>query len=467
MKYAETQIIILTGYSEFDYAKGAIEAGVLDYLLKPINNTEFTRALLKAKEILTQQGSIKRTLDSYQSRRLVQDKDALLLKLTENIEDFNSLDFTPLTQSQIDPELGLFQTAAILIDHMDELFSTQLEKNLWKYAVGNIAQEILESSFTCFTFQDSGNHIAALAALEDSSQTSLFQSCCHQICSSVQSTLKFTVTLGVSQFFTGLRTLPDAYHSSLNALTHRFLLGNARCIFQDDLTSSATPPPHPDYVEPGDLLLNLRTANYEKAYNQAELLLSHNQSREEMIFLSVRILSDLVTCLKENSIYSSRLDLDGILKKRLSIELSVDLKQYVLDCFLEAEELLSNSVQSKPNKIVNNSIHYITQNYADNSLTLTKIAGALFINPSYLSHLFKQETGISLSEYLTKVRLKEAKQILDNHANCPLPLLAASVGYNDEYYFNKCFKKMYGMSPKKYTEKKNQKFDSQRGKTGN
>lgn len=74
-QYPEIQIIILTGYSEFDYAKGAIEAGVLDYLLKPLNKTEFTKALLKAKDLLSRQASMQQTIHSYQMHQNQLDKE--------------------------------------------------------------------------------------------------------------------------------------------------------------------------------------------------------------------------------------------------------------------------------------------------------------------------------------------------------------------------------------------------------
>lgn len=452
-QYPEIQIIILTGYSEFDYAKGAIEAGVLDYLLKPLNKTEFTKALLKAKELLSRQASMQQTIHSYQMHQHQLDKEALLLKLIEGSEDYDSLNPELLIRSGIEPDHGPFGLAAILIDRLDELFSTQMEKNLWKYAVANITQEILESSFPCVVWQDIHNHIILLASLDTTEQEILFRSCCHQICSLVHDTLKFTVTLGIPALFTGLRSLSAAYQDALWTLDHRFIMGNARCIFRDDLKPSAGLLSS-ERVEPGGLLLDLRSGSYEKAYNQAETLLSKSLSREQMIFLAVRILSDIITCLEENRISSGHFELDEMLKKLLAIELGIELKQYVLDRLLEASELLSDSSGLKQNRTVNEAIRYIDENYGDRSLTLTGIAKKLYLNASYLSYLFKQETGLSLSEYLTKVRLREAKRILDEHAGCPLSLLAASVGYNDEYYFSKCFKKAYGISPKKYAEQK-------------
>ena len=122
---------------------------------------------------------------------------------------------------------------------------------------------------------------------------------------------------------------------------------------------------------------------------------------------------------------------------------------------MEAEELLSNFSETKQGLIVNDAKRYIEQNYMDNTLSLSKIANALFVNSSYLSHLFKQESGSNLSDYLTRVRLDKAKRLLDdNQAKYSLSSIAGMVGYKDEYYFNKCFKKLYGISPKKYVEHK-------------
>lgn len=280
-EYPEIQIIILTGYSQFDYAKGAIEAGVLDYLLKPLNNSEFIKALSKAKDVLSNQNQIKKTISDYQNQKLRLDKKELLLKLIESSENYNSLDLYPLTQTGIRPDTGTFQIATILIDRLEELFAPQLEKELWKFAISNIAQEILETSFTSILFQDFDNHIVVLTALDNADSVKVFATSCHHICHAVQKTLNF------------------------------------------------------------------------------------------------------------------------------------------------------------------------------NTLSLSKIANALFVNSSYLSHLFKQESGSNLSDYLTRVRLDKAKRLLDdNQAQYSLSSIAGMVGYKDEYYFNKCFKKLYGISPKKYVEHK-------------
>ena len=206
-EYPEIQIIILTGYSQFDYAKGAIEAGVLDYLLKPLNNSEFIKALSKAKDVLSNQNQIKKTISDYQNQKLRLDKKELLLKLIESSENYNSLDLYPLTQTGIHPDTGTFQIATILIDRLEELFAPQLEKELWKFAISNIAQEILETSFTSILFQDFDNHIVVLTALDNADSVKVFATSCHHICHAVQKTLNFTVTLGISGIIHDVRCL--------------------------------------------------------------------------------------------------------------------------------------------------------------------------------------------------------------------------------------------------------------------
>lgn len=77
--------------------------------------------------------------------------------------------------------------------------------------------------------------------------------------------------------------MSDAYHESIQALKWRFLLGNARCIYQDEVpTLSDDLPLH--HTVSGNLLHELRSGNYENAYNQVEILLSYPRTQEEMVF---------------------------------------------------------------------------------------------------------------------------------------------------------------------------------------
>lgn len=84
-----------------------------------------------------------------------------------------------------------------------------------------------------------------------------------------------------------------------------------------------------------------------------------------------------------------------------------------------------------------------------NRLGLTDIADAVGLNASYLSRLFKKETGESITEHLTQFRIEKAKELLKDES-LRLRDIAMAVGFNDVSYFSNTFKKIAGMSPTEF-----------------
>jgi two-component system response regulator YesN len=94
------------------------------------------------------------------------------------------------------------------------------------------------------------------------------------------------------------------------------------------------------------------------------------------------------------------------------------------------------------------ALNYIRENHKNN-ISLEDVSQHIYISPYYLSHLFKEELGITFVEYLTKVRIEEAKKLLKN-SSMSIVAIASEVGYEDASYFSKVFKKMTGLSPNQY-----------------
>ncbi|WNS41551.1 response regulator [Paenibacillus sp. MMS20-IR301] len=111
--------------------------------------------------------------------------------------------------------------------------------------------------------------------------------------------------------------------------------------------------------------------------------------------------------------------------------------------------------QGSGNRLIRKAAAHVTAHYTDDTLSLQSTAAALFVNPSYLSHVFKKETSESFVEYVTNVRLGKAMELLRQGAaagDSPVPKIATiahQVGYKDPFYFSKCFKKKYGITPNK------------------
>ncbi|MNC64746.1 Arabinose operon regulatory protein [compost metagenome] len=92
---------------------------------------------------------------------------------------------------------------------------------------------------------------------------------------------------------------------------------------------------------------------------------------------------------------------------------------------------------------------WINDHYSEHA-DLGSLAAMVFLTPTYLSKLFKQETGYTITDYITEVRLHHAKQLLSQHQHLKVQEIGRQVGYADPAYFNKLFKRMVGVTPAEF-----------------
>ena len=109
---------------------------------------------------------------------------------------------------------------------------------------------------------------------------------------------------------------------------------------------------------------------------------------------------------------------------------------------------LKNS-NSLDNEFINNIIKYINENINDESLNVASLAGELSLSRSKLYRKIKSLTGSTANEFIRKVRLKKAKQLLEN-SEFNVSEVTYKVGFSSPSYFTKCFKEYYGVLPTEY-----------------
>lgn len=78
------------------------------------------------------------------------------------------------------------------------------------------------------------------------------------------------------------------------------------------------------------------------------------------------------------------------------------------------------------------------------------VAEILSINPSYLSYVFKKESGITFLQYLTNVRMQQACHLILTQPDLSLEAIAEQTGYHSSSYFHKIFRAKFGMSPRQW-----------------
>ena len=125
------------------------------------------------------------------------------------------------------------------------------------------------------------------------------------------------------------------------------------------------------------------------------------------------------------------------------------LKRYMTDVLLRALEIRDNTTGSQCSTILKQAVAYIDGNFADETISLNRVAREVNISANYLSAVFSQEMGVTFVEYLTGRRMERARELLRN-TDKRSGEVAAEVGYKDPHYFSFLFKKTQGCTPRDY-----------------
>lgn len=153
----------------------------------------------------------------------------------------------------------------------------------------------------------------------------------------------------------------------------------------------------------------------------------------------------------ENGIYQYLSQMEYHIEKN-SAESAIMVKTLLIQMLIAINEILTSSQDFISDTAGNNTkvvsiLHYINQHY-DQKITLDLLQELFYVNKYYLAHFFKKSTGFSVMEYTTYKRIMIAKGLLDN--KMPVLEVAEAVGFSDYSNFYKAFKKIVGVSPKRY-----------------
>ena len=113
------------------------------------------------------------------------------------------------------------------------------------------------------------------------------------------------------------------------------------------------------------------------------------------------------------------------------------------------ELLKDRSINIK--SVIKKAQEYIYKHYSQSDLSLTSISEHLYLNATYLSKLYKKETGETYVDFLTRTRMEEAKRLL-RQSNLKISEVGTKVGYPNAQYFCTIFKRILDISPAEYRE---------------
>ena len=445
------RFIIISGYRHFEYAHEAIKFGVEDYLLKPLNQDDLNGTLRKIVNNLSHTDSL-----IQKSRKI--EKDSIHSTWKSLLLEISQPDWKPLKPFKSQPVFPWFfvlvQTEIPLIE------ASQNELELLFSKSQNIIKKTLKKSpFDTILIQQNFLHTILLRDAEGVN----IDDFCNTLIDSLQKLHEIFHGLHVSLSYSGLilniQEISPAYQHTKNTLYNRFFTQGspilpAQLLVKDDKrietgshgmsfeqrTQIRRASEHLDaqtlISEFDQMIQSLPTDSFDSG------IMLLQQIKEFMHTMSRTIIS----CFNISSHFAQEAE-----EMALSIETYGTASEIIsaAKVFIQKRiEEIREQVQETQKKPVNDAKNYIQEFYFKN-ISLELMSQHLNLNPSYFSNLFKKTTGQGFLEYLTTVRMNEAKELL-NRPHCSIADAAFEVGYKDVKHFSKLFKKATGLTPSSY-----------------
>jgi len=459
--HPDTKVVIISGYDDFEYAKQAIEFGVSNYILKPITSCELMEELEKIRLKIERALEKKREFEKIQTkfvRSVPTLRNHFLIRLVEGTYGKNDIE-AQMSQLEINP-VGRRQAVVRLEVEDAREFLKQYPKTgdeLIEFAVANIAEEIAAGNSHIVFYKDETNASHFIfAADSDKALRERIQAVCQKMIDAIWEYMHTRVCALIGDSVTGAANWKRSYQSVLNAREYKFLLEGHDLIYGKDMMYTRETDNLKLMHRADKLVLMIKLNQIEEIKCETAqifqcLRASGKEKKELMIMIQNLVLSILISL--EDQI-SDHLKGDG--KSAFIIQLleSSHLSNIEMR-FLEFCTGLSGDIAVKREnpsaKQAIRAMDYIENNFMNVNISLNMVCEYLCVSTSYFSALFKNATGETFIEALTRIRIEKAKDFLES-SDMKNYEVALAVGYQDPHYFSSIFKKRIGMTPTEYAK---------------
>lgn len=453
----QTTFIVVSGHRQFEYAYSALKYGVEDYLLKPIKRKELHSILQKITGRIRQErafsqekaqpqhsSSQKNTLRRQFIRELYE-----LPIFRESLETINEnfgLSFVP----------GVYYAIAAKVDVSLNCVG-QVKTDFVCERIMDMMQEFFSSEFYELCCAANESTVSAVLNTQSLAPHDTLRELLGQLHMYADTFECYHISLSVSDAVSEIRELPSAMRQAQALLGNRLFQGNRQLLLSSSrpLVSEESGEelfPTPSRQQMRREIEAAQISAFRSLVLQQFSRLDHRQSCAAAAYYRLaRLISSFVFQIVSENAWAEQ----DVKKEKALLELHIQNAFHQTDLAnLLAERLGALLIQCEEQRKHSNSRpiriakQYIATHYGDN-LTLEYVAKEAGLSSAYFSMLFKREVGVSFSDYLVEVRIKAAKELLEQ-TDETVACISDQVGYRDVKYFSRLFLRVVGVNPSKY-----------------
>lgn len=490
-------VVVISAHEKFDFAKMSLRLGAKDYLIKPVELEELTQVVgrvLREKEEAGRLTLRQSAPKDFNEQLLKARRQEALMELV-TAKELLEKDYRELLMDIGGPlkERGAgFGIAIVHLDLAKGGFSSQevtlKDRKLLKYASINILEESL-SDWCGVAFNGFGNQLVCVIQLETEEASrppfhldSRLNLIGQTIVMNLEQYLNVTATVGLSSLSSSLSMLPKLMEEAEAAIEWRKLHPDNRILYYADMAALGNLRMM-DWVAKVEALVNKlkeedRTGREEeeaagdrapegKAVPVGKAAPEKHDSLGGELNGMLALLEGLVS--SEGLFHSCF----GILAYRLfgllfdyGHDKSESFRRFDPDLYFrgmdarakirtlgrytqELSVLLKACISERDQTVVARIMAFIQSHYGNHELKIQDIAGEVHFSPAYISYLFKKETGQNVWDYVSEVRMEEAKRLLAG-TDMKRYEISYQVGYQSPEHFSRMFKRLAGISPADY-----------------
>lgn len=433
--YPESKIIVLSNHGDFDLVHQAMSLGVFDFILKiTMTPDKLLDTVNKAASTLPPTPEIVQK-DLYLPE--------YLLSICKNHMHYDNL------LNEYHFNLGFNHFLYITLDTSTLL---QEKKNIPSYsflkdALIHFALETFHKHATPYVVCVDNTHFLLVLSAHQLDPDALSTKCT-QLIEHIELYSHLTLCTVLSAPFQNSETLYNHFKTCETTLEMYFYYPHAKILHQfntlplHDLTQILTL----------EIQNQIRYSLLDFNFSLTRLLFKQlfNQIEEQKVYPN-KITLDLTDFIRSLLNYFHYPQDEACVKALLALSQAPHIEFYkeTFDSLIsKLYEFILPLKSRKYRPEVCEIMTYINS-HLSSKLTLNMIANHINMNESYISHLFKTETGMSLMTYINSVKMQQAKELLSN-PSYRIKDISELLGFENQFYFNKIFKKTYGVSPSSF-----------------
>lgn len=453
------EIVILSGYAEFDYAKEAISIGVAHYLTKPISGDELLKEIDELSDKIEEKKQELKLKEKY-IQEMAENYDEDRRKLFQHmvLGDMSVAELNELAKGlEMDIMAGCYNIILM------QLISSHHTEAEYSGSVVALYEQIeglaLKSDAVVFDRNLEGK--AILLKADTLNELNAIQD---ELTEKIQGLLS---DYGHVSYYAGIGTpvgrlteIPRAYETAAHAYAHRYFTDRSEfknytepqrmeSVSDEEFSISSVNPSEIDRNRVAEFLRKGGQAETEFFIeefvgNIGESALRSNMFRQ---YLAMDVYFAVGAFLE--SLGHDRSEVEAFNPANGDIDDVDRTVTYLTDIIDKAITIRDSSASNKYNAVIDEVKNYIDANYGDEELSLNKLASHVNFSPNHLSMIFSAQTGMTFIRYLTDLRMNKAMELLRCTSKRSVDI-SAEVGYKDPHYFSYLFKKTVGVTPTQY-----------------